>query len=87
MGLNLSLLVVCFEGIGKKWLKIIFPVFTVLRIYLSQAAVVHACNSSYSGSRNEDDHGSKPARANSPQNPISKKPNQKGLMEWLKGRP
>jgi hypothetical protein len=39
--------------------------------------VAHACNTSYSGSRDQEDHGSKPAWANSPQDPISKKTSQK----------
>jgi hypothetical protein len=47
--------------------------------------VAHACDPSYSGGRNQEDHGSKPAWANSLQDPISKKPfTKKGLVEWLK---
>jgi hypothetical protein len=38
------------------------------------ALVAHACNPSYSGGRDQEDHGSKPAPANSSQNPILKKP-------------
>jgi hypothetical protein len=35
--------------------------------------------------RDLEDRGSKPAKANRPQNPISKKPfTKKGLVEWLK---
>jgi hypothetical protein len=42
-------------------------------------------NPSYSGGRDQEDHGSKPAQANSAQDPISKKPIIKiGLAEWLK---
>jgi hypothetical protein len=33
--------------------------------------VAHACNPSYSGGRDQEDHGLKPAQANSPQEPIS----------------
>jgi hypothetical protein len=45
--------------------------------------VAHACNPSYSGGRDQED--SKPAQANSLQDPISKEPNTKtGLEEWLK---
>jgi hypothetical protein len=40
----------------------------------SRAPVAHACNSSYSGGRDQEDHSSKPARANSSQDPILKKP-------------
>jgi hypothetical protein len=31
----------------------------------SQVLVAHACNPSYSGGRDKDDHGSRPAQANS----------------------
>jgi hypothetical protein len=34
--------------------------------------VAHSCNPSYSGGRDQEDHGSKPAQANSLQDPISK---------------
>jgi hypothetical protein len=37
--------------------------------------VAHACNPSYSGGRNQQDCGSKPARANSSRDAISKLPN------------
>jgi hypothetical protein len=36
--------------------------------------VAHACNPSYSGGRNQEDHSSKPAWGNSSQDPISKNP-------------
>jgi hypothetical protein len=40
--------------------------------------VAHACNPSYLGGRDQEDHGSKPAQANSLQDPTSKKnPSQK----------
>jgi hypothetical protein len=35
--------------------------------------VAHACNPSYSGSRDQEDHDSKPALLNSSQDPILKK--------------
>jgi hypothetical protein len=51
--------------------------------------VAHAYNPSYSGGRDQADHGLKPAQANSSQDPISKKNiyiiTKKGLVEWLKG--
>jgi hypothetical protein len=47
----------------------------------SQVLVPHACNPSYSGGRDQEDLGSKPARVNSLRDPISKKPSQKGLVE------
>jgi hypothetical protein len=39
--------------------------------------VTHACNPSNSGGRNQEDYGSKPARANSSPDPISKNPSQR----------
>jgi hypothetical protein len=33
------------------------------RVFISLVTVAHPCNPSYSGSRNQDDHSSKPARA------------------------
>jgi hypothetical protein len=46
--------------------------------------VAHACNPSYSGGRDQEDHGSKPAQTNSSQDPILKKLITKiGLMKWL----
>jgi hypothetical protein len=35
---------------------------------------INTCNPSYSGGRCQEDHGSKPARANNSQDPISKNP-------------
>jgi hypothetical protein len=47
--------------------------------------VVHPYNPSYSGGRDQEDHGSKPIQINSSRDPISKKiHHKKGLMEWLK---
>jgi hypothetical protein len=39
--------------------------------------VVHACNPSYSGGRDQEDQGSKPEWENSSQDPTSKIPNIK----------
>jgi hypothetical protein len=39
--------------------------------------VAHTHNPSYSGGRDQEDHGSKPAQANTLQDPISKNPSQK----------
>jgi hypothetical protein len=36
----------------------------------SQVPVAHACNPSYSGGRDQEDHSSKPAWTNGPQDPI-----------------
>jgi hypothetical protein len=50
-----------------------------------QAPVPHTCNPSYSGGRDQEDHGLKPALTNSPQDPISNKPiTKEGLVEGLK---
>jgi hypothetical protein len=47
--------------------------------------VAHACNPSYSGSRDQEDSGSKPAWAHNSVRPYLKKPFTKiGLIEWLK---
>jgi hypothetical protein len=45
--------------------------------------VAHTCNSSYSGGRDQEDQGSKPAQANSSQDPIWKKPITKKGWRWL----
>jgi hypothetical protein len=39
----------------------------------SWALVAHACDPSYSGGRDQEDHGLKPAQGNSSQDPILKK--------------
>jgi hypothetical protein len=44
---------------------------------ISQVLVAHTCNPSYSGGRDQEDHGSKTAQADSSQDLISKKPSQK----------
>jgi hypothetical protein len=49
--------------------------------------VAHTCNPTYSGGRDQEDCGSKPAGANSLSDPILKKnpPQEKdGMVEWLK---
>jgi hypothetical protein len=47
--------------------------------------VAHPCNPSYSGGRDQEDHSSKPAQANSSTRPYLKKPFTKiRLVEWLK---
>jgi hypothetical protein len=48
------------------------------------APMAQACNPSYSGSRDEEDRGLKPAPANSSRDPISKKPTTKKRAERLK---
>jgi hypothetical protein len=54
----------------------------------SQILVDHAYNLSYSGSRDQEDGGLKPTRANSLQYPISKKPiTKKGWWSGSRCRP
>jgi hypothetical protein len=49
-----------------------------------RVVVAHAYNSSYLGGRDQEDD-LKPARANNPQDPLSKIfSTEKGLVEWLK---
>jgi hypothetical protein len=48
------------------------------------APVAHVCNPSYSGGRDQENRGSKPAWTNRSRDPILKNPLQKGLVEWLK---
>jgi hypothetical protein len=42
--------------------------------------VAHVCNPSFSGGKDQEDGGLKPARENSPQNPVLKI----GLVEWFR---
>jgi hypothetical protein len=46
--------------------------------------VAHICNPSYSGGRDQDNHGSRPGWTNSLRDPISKSPSKIELVEWLK---
>jgi hypothetical protein len=66
-------------------LKFLMMLLAIKNILRSQVPVVHTCNPSYSGGRDQEDGSSKPAQANSSGNPISKNPITKiGLVEWLK---
>jgi hypothetical protein len=59
-----------------------------LTIKLGWVQVAHACNASYSGGRDQEDHSSKPARGNSPWDPILKKSTTKeGLWSGSSCRP
>jgi hypothetical protein len=52
---------------------------------MTNRLVAHACNPSNSGGSVQEDHGSKPAWANSSMRPFLKKPFTKiALVEWLK---
>jgi hypothetical protein len=46
--------------------------------------VAHTCTLSYSGGRDQEDGGLKPARANCSQDSILKKTFKERLVEWLK---
>jgi hypothetical protein len=57
---------------------------TNLKTMLSRVA--HACNPSYSAGRDQEDHSSKPAKANSSQEPVLKKTlHRKGAGEVAQG--
>jgi hypothetical protein len=43
--------------------------------------MAHTCNPSYSGGRDQEDHGLKPARCTRPY--LEKTHHKKGLVEWL----
>jgi hypothetical protein len=58
------------------------PVEVILRS--GRAPVTHACNPSYAGGRDQEDGGSKPARANSSQTLPQKTQHREGLVAWLK---
>jgi hypothetical protein len=61
---------------------LIFLLLSYETFLYNQVPVAHTCDL---GGREKEDHSSKPASANSLQNPISKIPNtKKGLLEWLK---
>jgi hypothetical protein len=49
------------------------------------APVAHFCNPSYSGSRDQEDHGSKPAFANSLRDPLLKNPSHKRASRVVQG--
>jgi hypothetical protein len=53
------------------------PAFSSKHGQLSRVLVAHAYNPAYSGGTDQEDHGSKPAQANSSRDPISKIPNTK----------
>jgi hypothetical protein len=55
--------------IDTQWLLKKLPVYP--------APVVHTCNPSYSGGRDQENHGSKSTWANSSKDRISKNPSQK----------
>jgi hypothetical protein len=53
-----------------------------LKVKFSWVRVAHACNPSYSGGRDQEDHGSKPSQAEF-KRPYFKKLFTK-IVEWLK---
>jgi hypothetical protein len=55
----------------------------ILKTCCGQAPVAHTYNPRYLGGRDQEAHGSKPAQANSSQDPILKKPSQK--WGWWSG--
>jgi hypothetical protein len=55
-----------------------------LKTKTSWVPVTHTCNPGYSGGRDQENRGLKPAWANSSRDSISKIPNKKRVVEWLK---
>jgi hypothetical protein len=56
-----------------------------LNVKCGQEPVAHTGNPTYSGGRDQEDHGLKPAQANSCARPyLEKTYHKKGLVEWLK---
>jgi hypothetical protein len=58
------------NGIRDKMKKL--GIFCYYKILVLPGMMVHACNSSNSGGRDQEDHGSSPAQPKSKQDPISK---------------
>jgi hypothetical protein len=63
-----------YEKMYKSYSKNSRIIIQLKKFSKSQALVVHTYNPSYSGGRDQEHHGSKPAHANSSQDLISKKP-------------
>jgi hypothetical protein len=71
----------CTLTFSSPWLR----ASQLRRLNTSQVLVAHAYNSSYSGSRDQEDSGSKPDQANSSARAYLEKPFTKiGVVEWLK---
>jgi hypothetical protein len=64
-------------------ISLFYVVFIELRQQKSQALMAHACDPSYSGGRDQEDHSSMPSQTNSSQDPISKTLNTKN--GWWSG--
>jgi hypothetical protein len=61
------------------------PSLSTRNMLLQLGPMAHACNPSYSGVRGQEDHGLKPAWANSSQDCLPEKTHhKKGLVECLK---
>jgi hypothetical protein len=66
----------------------VFVLISFAFINIGQAQVAHAYHPSYSGGRDREDNGSKPAWANSSPDPILRKPiEKKGWQSDSKCRP
>jgi hypothetical protein len=65
----------------------VISTFVTKSVYPNLAQVAHICNPSYSGGRDQEDPGSKPAWENNSQDYLKKTLHKNGLLEWLKCRP
>jgi hypothetical protein len=86
----------CFHALYKFYLsygknnfgggiKKFIPFSLLIKSWYCWVPVAHACNPSYIGSRDQEDHGSRPAWANSLGDSILKKTHHKKRpVEWLK---
>jgi hypothetical protein len=61
----LYFLLVTFRAVYSRQAPSYLWLLTFLKLEASWALVAHACSPSYSGGRDQEDHGSKPAQANS----------------------
>jgi hypothetical protein len=75
--------------LNKQPFKVLSPLTNKSNVFKSlffgQVLVAHAYNPNNSGGRDQEHLCSKPVRASSSQDPISKTPiTKKGLLEWLR---
>jgi hypothetical protein len=59
-------------------------VANLIKTHCSHTLVAHAYSPGYSGGRDQEDHGSKPAQAKFARPFLKKTHHKNGLVEWLK---